>query len=317
MTVWDVVEEARCENIPLHPACRSRTTGSQPVARMMLPDNNSMKGSPPMNIASHAPSNATYGDEPVYVFGSNLSGNHAKGPAAIALRYHGAESGKGTGPAGNSYALPVTSAEGQPLPLSVIRNYVDSFINHAARNPDTRFFVNQLGWEAGGGNAAEIAALFKNAPKNCLVPGVWLRRYRQDLPVRLIVLDAAALMTRSYIQERLDQFLTINLPLWEASSLEIVSAGLPKSVAANDQFARSRGYLHRIIGENRRYYGSHSAAVRDAKAVWYGTHLVSLSDPSTTSRREEVRLLSLAALHGLTVDDLEIAEPGVSDRQYA
>ena len=270
-----------------------------------------------MTTASHAPSNAACSDEPVYVFGSNLSGNHAKGPAAIALRYHGAESGKGMGPAGNSYALPVTSAEEQPLPLSVIRNYVDGFIKYAARNPETRFFVNQLGCEAAGGNTAEIAAWFKNAPTNCLLPGVWLRQHRQDLPARLIVLDAAALMTRSHIQDRLDQFLTINLPLWGASSLEIVSAGLPKSVVANDQFARSRGYIHRIIGENRRRYGPHAAAVRDAKAVWYGTHLISLSDPNATSRREEVRLLSLAALHGLNVDGLEIAEPDVSDRHYA
>ena len=269
-----------------------------------------------MNNASTSCSKNGSAAEPVFVFASSLSGMHEKGPAAIAQRYHGAESGKGSGPAGNSYAIPVTAADGQPLPLSVISNYVDSFLNHAARHPTETFFINRLGCDMSGANDNDRAAMFKAAPNNCLLPGIWLKQLRRDLPVRLIILDAGGLMTRPYIQERLDQFLSLNMPLWDAPSLEIVSAGLPKSVVANDKFARSRGYNHRIIGENRALYGSHAPAVRDGRAVWYATHLISLSDPNTTSRREEVRLMSLASWHGLIVDDLEITEPEEVSRQY-
>ena len=269
-----------------------------------------------MNNAHMPPSKNASAAEPVYVFGSTLSGIHEKGPAAIALRYHGAEPGRGSGPAGNSYAIPVTAADRQPLSLSVIGNYVDSFLNHAARNPAESFFINRLGCDMGGCNDEDIAAMFKAAPNNCLLPGIWLKHLRRDMPVRLIILDAGYLMTKSYVQERLDQYLSLNLPLWDAPLLEIVSAGLPKSVVANDKFARSRGYIHRIIGENRGLYGSHAPAVRDAKAVWYGTHLISLSDPNTTSRREEVRLMSLASLQGLSVDDLQIAEPDEVNQKY-
>ena len=145
--------------------------------------------------------------EPVYVYGSNLSGVHEKGPAAIALRYHGAENGKGSGPAGNSYAIPLYAADGQPLPLSIVRNYVDSFINYAGRNTATRFFVNRLSCEGEDCPDEKMAALFKAAPANCQLPGVWLRHLRDDLPARLIVLDASSLISRTYIQERLDQCL--------------------------------------------------------------------------------------------------------------
>lgn len=57
------------------------------------------------------------GDPRIFVFGSNLDGNHAGGAAAYAARHCGAELGIGQGLVGGSYALPTCSKAGVPLTL--------------------------------------------------------------------------------------------------------------------------------------------------------------------------------------------------------
>lgn len=42
----------------------------------------------------------------IFVFGSNEAGRHGAGAAKTAMRYHGAEYGKGFGHYGNSFAIP-------------------------------------------------------------------------------------------------------------------------------------------------------------------------------------------------------------------
>ena len=42
----------------------------------------------------------------MFVFGSNIEGQHRGGAANLALRKFGAEWGKGFGPQGQSYAIP-------------------------------------------------------------------------------------------------------------------------------------------------------------------------------------------------------------------
>lgn len=60
-----------------------------------------------MNDLRYTPENITHlGKDEVFVFGSNLAGNHAGGAARIAHEKFGAVMGRGVGLQGQSYAIP-------------------------------------------------------------------------------------------------------------------------------------------------------------------------------------------------------------------
>ncbi len=60
----------------------------------------------------------------VFVFGSNLQGNHAGGAAAMSVSKFGAVYGQGTGLQGQSYAIPTMHGG-----VETIAPYVDEFIS--------------------------------------------------------------------------------------------------------------------------------------------------------------------------------------------
>lgn len=106
----------------------------------------------------------------VFVFGSNMAGQHYGGSAAAALAEHGAIWGLAVGPAGNSYAIPTLSGAFEKLPLEIIDTYVRQFIGHAEENPELRFNVVAIGCGIAGFTPDEIAPMFKGAPSNCDLP---------------------------------------------------------------------------------------------------------------------------------------------------
>jgi hypothetical protein len=243
--------------------------------------------------------------EPVFVFGSTLNGQHDKGMAAVAMKHYGAQAGKGSGAAGNSYAVPVWNSEGKLLPLSVIGNYADSLFSHARKHGEQIFQVMRLGCDEGDYPDSEVAELFRKAPGNCQLSGLWQRCHNPRATVRLVLLDPAVLLKQAVVQRLVDDYFAVNAPLWSAP-IEIVSVGPAASIVANDAYARSRKYLHRIIGESREHFGTDAPVMRDLKAVWYATHLLCLSDPSSTANRMQVRLISAASRGGLSVDDISV-----------
>ncbi len=93
----------------------------------------------------------------VFVFGSNLQGNHAGGAARLALRW-GAEPGKGTGMAGQTCAIPTMFRH-----PGCIREYVSGFISFARNHPERRFLVTEIGCGIAGFTPADIAPLFSDA----------------------------------------------------------------------------------------------------------------------------------------------------------
>lgn len=105
----------------------------------------------PENINSLKP------DE-VFVFGSNLAGNHAGGAARTARQKFGAIMGQGTGLQGQSYAIPTMQGG-----VETIRPYVDEFINFAKAHPELKFYVTRIGCGIAGFKDAEIAPLFADA----------------------------------------------------------------------------------------------------------------------------------------------------------
>jgi hypothetical protein len=109
----------------------------------------------------------------IFVFGSNLAGIHGAGAAAFAVANHGAQMGLGIGMQGNSYGLPTKDWRIRSLPLSEIQRHVDDFIGYAMEHPQLQFMVTQVGCGLAGFTPAQIAPMFKDAPKNCYFDKAW------------------------------------------------------------------------------------------------------------------------------------------------
>ena len=103
----------------------------------------------------------------IFVFGSNLQGNHVGGAARIALLHFGAEMGNGVGPQGQSYAIPTMQGG-----VETIKPYVDEFIDYAILHPEQHFLVTPIGCGIAGFTPAETAPLFEKAKdiKNISLP---------------------------------------------------------------------------------------------------------------------------------------------------
>ena len=105
------------------------------------------------------PENITHLDEDeVFVFGSNLAGNHAGGAARTALLRFGAKMGQGEGMQGQSYAIPTMQGG-----VETIKPYVDRFIDLAYEWDQTTFYVTRIGCGIAGFTDEEIAPLFDRA----------------------------------------------------------------------------------------------------------------------------------------------------------
>ena len=100
----------------------------------------------------------------VFVFGSNLQGDHAGGAARFAVIKFGAKMGQYEGLQGQSYAIPTLSHPGgvdeHKLPLDVINKYVKRFINFANKHQDLYFYVTPIGCGIAGFTEDEIAPMF-------------------------------------------------------------------------------------------------------------------------------------------------------------
>jgi hypothetical protein len=106
----------------------------------------------------------------IFVFGSNLAGFHGAGSAAHAFKNHGARHGCGIGLRGSSYAIPTKDKDLQVLPLARIYGYVENFLDFAREHPEMEFDIVAIGCGLAGYKPAQIAPMFKSAPKNCKLP---------------------------------------------------------------------------------------------------------------------------------------------------
>ena len=113
-------------------------------------------------------------EESIFVFGSNLSGRHGRGTAALAREHHGAVYGKGVGLQGASYAIPTKDHALRGLPLDQIAHYVQRFIEFANEHTEMNFMVTRVGCGMAGYSDKQMAPLFEDAPKNCQLPDEWI-----------------------------------------------------------------------------------------------------------------------------------------------
>ena len=72
----------------------------------------------------------------IFVFGSNLEGEHGGGAARFAFERFGAVWGEGVGLHGQTYAIPTMQGG-----VETIKPYVDDFISFAKEHAELTFFV--------------------------------------------------------------------------------------------------------------------------------------------------------------------------------
>ena len=98
------------------------------------------------------------GPDDIFVFGSNLQGQHAGGAARVAYDKFGAVWGQGVGMQGQSYAIPTMHGG-----VETIKPYVGEFINLAREWDQNTFYVTRIGCGIAGFTDEEIAPLFDEA----------------------------------------------------------------------------------------------------------------------------------------------------------
>jgi uncharacterized protein (TIGR02452 family) len=103
----------------------------------------------------------------IFVFGSNLAGQHGGGAARAARLYFGAVMGEGVGLQGQSYAIPTMHGG-----VEAIRPYVDEFVAFAAAHKELTFLVTKIGCGIAGFVVSDIAPLFAAAidMENVILP---------------------------------------------------------------------------------------------------------------------------------------------------
>ena len=94
----------------------------------------------------------------IFVFGSNLAGQHGGGAARIAYEKFGAIYGQGVGLQGQSYAIPTMQGG-----VETIVPYVEEFIQFVKEHPELFFYITRIGCGIAGFKDEEIAPLFKEA----------------------------------------------------------------------------------------------------------------------------------------------------------
>lgn len=111
----------------------------------------------------------------IFVFGSNLAGQHLGGAAAYAVLHHGAKMGQSEGLQGESYALPTMDEHLRPLPMHRLSAYAAVFCAFARSHPELRFQLTKVGCGIAGNPESAIAPLFVSSPPNVALPEGWDR----------------------------------------------------------------------------------------------------------------------------------------------
>ncbi len=164
--------------------------------------------------------NATYLDQPlnqpftpeaisalgpgdIFVFGSNLAGQHHGGAARAAVTRFGAVMGQGEGLQGRSYAIPTMQGG-----VDTIKPYVDRFIAFAKEHRELTFYVTKIGCGIAGFRVEEIAPLFMDAPdvENIRLPKEFVDIIRQIKLIHQDILTHAYGVTRTFA----DVVITLN-----------------------------------------------------------------------------------------------------------
>lgn len=214
----------------------------------------------------------TFDQDLVFCFGSNERGRHGAGGALDAKQRYGAIEGQGEGLQGQSYAIPTKDRAIQTLPLERIAQHVDRFIDFARAHPDLKFQMTRIGCGLAGYQDAQIAPLFKDAPENVLLPGIW--EYVRGRHVqRIIVAGSRDFEDREFAFPRIAHMLS-KVP----NGFEIISGGARGADTIGEEWAKSQHAACVRFPAKWDAYGKRAGFIRNALMGWYATHLIAFWD---------------------------------------
>ncbi|MBQ9203007.1 MAG: hypothetical protein IJ155_02065 [Prevotella sp.] len=103
-------------------------------------------------------------DGQVFVFGSNLIGNHSGGASLVAMQRFGAVWGQAEGPQGQCYAIPVDiRGEAVENVSAYMKRHIDKFLAYAKAHSELFFIVIRVGCGNAGFDEEFVALFFKEA----------------------------------------------------------------------------------------------------------------------------------------------------------
>lgn len=235
----------------------------------------------------------------IFVFGSNKAGVHGKGAALFAKKFHEAEQGVGEGLTGLSYALPTKDRNIRSLTLKEVEESVGRFLDFAADHPEMDFIVTRVGCGLAGFKDEEIAPLFENATRNCLLPGKWLPG------VSLVIAGSRDLHEEVGIDQ--DEFnelidhITRNI---DPSKLRVVSGGAAGADLMGERWAHQKGVpIVRFDAEWGRL-GKSAGMVRNNTLAQSGSHLAAYMKPGGSPGTN--MMIKIAQEQGLVVRSVEL-----------
>jgi hypothetical protein len=110
----------------------------------------------------------------IFVFGSNLNGNHLGGSASFAKENFGAEEGIGEGLTGKSYAFPTLNKKMEKVSKEELISSKERLYKYAEENKDKQFLVTKVGCGIAGFSEEEMKEVFKGEkPHNIVLPKGW------------------------------------------------------------------------------------------------------------------------------------------------
>ena len=241
----------------------------------------------------------------IFVFGSNLRGRHGKGAAVFAAKRKGAVEGLGEGLSGNSYALPTKDEHIKTLPLERIVEHVDRFKAFAASRPDLVFQVTKVGCGLAGLDETLVAAMFSDAPQNCLLPGMWRGSLGRDVSPAIIVAGSRSFSDRDTMFSKLDNILS------RLASPVIISGGAQGADSMGEEYAKARGLsVERFPARWKLPDGSTNKSAgfeRNTLMAWRGTHLVAFWDGVSNGTRH---MIDTAKKEGLAARVISFVDNG-------
>ena len=125
----------------------------------------------PENITELAPNE-------VFVFGSNMNGNHAGGAARVAVEKFGAIMGQAEGQQGQSYAIPTLDKNMDKVSISELEESIHRFSLYAEEHPEQTFYVTKIGCGIAGFAIDDLVAIFKKRTfgSNVILPREFSRQ---------------------------------------------------------------------------------------------------------------------------------------------
>jgi hypothetical protein len=114
-------------------------------------------------------------DNQIFVFGSNLLGNHLGGAAKQAYEQFGAEWGVGEGLTGQCYAFPTLDKQMNKIENKELLEHIKKLIKCCEDNQDKTFLLTAVGTGICGHTHNHMICLFNRfeLPKNLVMPLEW------------------------------------------------------------------------------------------------------------------------------------------------